>query len=151
MEKPSVEQRISAVTLGVRDLAASKNFYRDGLGWEPVFENSEVAFFQLGGLVFALYRREAFATDFQIDPQSFGNAAIALSHNVRTRSEVDPLMERAQPAVAKILKPAKEALWGGYSGYFADPDGIAWEIAWNPFWQLAEDGSVTFRSGAPPA
>ena len=148
MEKPRVEQRISAVTLGVRDLAASKNFYRDGLGWEPVFENSEIAFFQLGGLVFALYRREAFAADFQIDPQAFGNAAIALSHNVRSRSEVDPLMERALAAGAKILRPAREASWGGYSGYFADPDGFTWEIAWNPFWQMEKDGSVTFRSAA---
>jgi uncharacterized protein len=141
-----VEQRISAVTLGVRDLAASKKFYREGLGWEPVFENSEIAFFQIGGLVFALYRRDEFAADFQLDPDTIGNAAIALSHNVPSRNEVDPLMERAASAGAKILKPPKEASWGGYSGYFADPDGFAWEIAWNPFWLLEENGTVKFRS-----
>jgi predicted lactoylglutathione lyase len=142
-----MEQRISAVTLGVRDLAASKKFYREGLGWEPVFENSEIAFFQIVGLVFALYRRDEFAADFKIDPQSIGNAAMALSHNVRSKNEVDPLMERAASAGAKILKPAKDASWGGYSGYFTDPDGFAWEIAWNPFWLLEEDGTVKFRNG----
>jgi len=138
-----MEQRISVVTLGVRDLGESKKFYAGGFGWVPIFENSEVLFFQTGGLVFALYRRDEFARDFRLDPVEFGAAAtVALSHNVRTRDEVDLLMARAAEAGARILKPAQEAPWGGYSGYFSDPDGFAWEIAWNPGWRMHADGAV---------
>lgn len=141
-ESRTMDQRISLVTLGVKDLETSKRFYVDGFGWRPVFENKEIVFFQTGGMVFALFLRDHLAADFQADPATFGRAAIALAYNVRERSEVDPLMKRAASAGAKILKPAKEASWGGYSGYFSDPDGFAWEIAWNPQWRLASDGSI---------
>ena len=140
-----MDQRISVVTLGVKSLETSRKFYVDGLGWTPAFENEEIIFFQAGGMVFALFLRDQLAADFQADPATFGQAAIALAHNVREKSQVDPLMQRAAAAGAKILKPAREAPWGGYSGYFADPDGFAWEIAWNPDWHLATDGSISIR------
>jgi uncharacterized protein len=144
-ESKTMEQRISLVTLGVKDLGASKRFYADGLGWKPVFENKEIIFFQTGGMVFALFLRDKLAEDFQVDPATFGRAAVALAYNVRAKNEVDPLINKAVAAGATILKPAREASWGGYSGYFADPDGFAWEVAWNPGWGLAPDGSVEVR------
>ena len=137
-----MDQRISVVTLGVKHLETSKKFYVDGLGWKPAFENNEIIFIQAGGIVFALFLREQLAADFQDDPATFGQAAMALAYNVREKSEVEPLMQRAAAAGAKILKAAREASWGGYSGYFADPDGFAWEVAWNPQWRLASDGSI---------
>ena len=144
-ETEAMDQRISIVTLGVKDLAASKRFYVDGLGWKPAFENKEIIFFQTGGMIFALFLRNELAKDFEADAATFGRAAMALAHNVRTKAEVDPLMKRATDAGATILKPAREASWGGYSGYFADPDGFAWEIAWNPAWRIAEDGTIEFH------
>jgi uncharacterized protein len=145
MGHQSMEQRISLVTLGVKDLAASRRFYVEGLGWKPVWENQEIIFFQAGGMVFALFLRDKLAEDFQTDPKTFGMAAMALAHNVRAKSEVDPLIKRAANAGAKILKPARDAAWGGYSGYFADPDGFAWEVAWNPAWRIAPNGSIEFH------
>lgn len=139
-----MDQRISAVTLGVKDLALSKKFYVDALGWKPVFENDEIIFFQTGGTVFALFLRDRLAEDFGANPKSFGTAPISLGYNVRAKSEVDPLMQRAHSAGGTILRPASEKSWGGYSGYFADPDGFAWEVAWNPAWPVAPDGSVMF-------
>jgi uncharacterized protein len=139
-----MDQRISLITLGVKDLAASKKFYASGLGWKPVFENKEIVFFQAGGMIFALFLRDELAADFQADPATFGRAAMALAYNVRAKNEVDPLIQRAAAAGATVLKPAREASWGGYSGYFADLDGFAWEIAWNPAWRLGPDGSVTY-------
>ena len=139
-----MDQRINVVTLGVKDLAVSKKFYVDGLGWKPVFENKEISFFQTGGMVFALFLRDLLAEDFGADPKAFGRAPMALGYNVRLKSEVDPLIQRARSAGAAILKPPREQSWGGYSGYFADPDGFAWEVAWNPAWRLAPDGSVEF-------
>jgi hypothetical protein len=144
-ESQTMEQRISLVTLGVKDLVASKRFYVAGLGWKPAYEDKEIIFFQAGGLIFALFLRDKLAEDFQVDSATFGRAAMALAYNVRAKNEVDPLLKRAATAGATILKPAREASWGGYSGYFADPDGFAWEIAWNPAWRVAPDGSVQFR------
>ena len=139
-----MEQRISLVTLGVKDLNASREFYRRGFGWEPVFENKEIVFFQAGGMVFALFLRDELAADFAADPATFGRAAMALAYNVRAKSEVDPVIQHAVSAGAKMLKQAREASWGGYSGYVADPDGFAWEVAWNPAWPMAADGSIKF-------
>jgi uncharacterized protein len=144
-DTPTMEQRISIVTLGVRDLAVSRHFYADGLGWKPVFENKEIIFFQAGGMIFALFLRDELAKDFAADSATFGRPAMALAHNVRTKAEVDPLIKQAAQAGAAILKPAREASWGGYSGYFADPDGFAWEVAWNPAWSIAADGSIEFH------
>ena len=137
-----MEQRISVVTLGVKDLGVSKQFYAGGLGWKPAFADEEIAFFQAGGLVFALFLRENLAADFQGDALAFGRAAIALAYNVRAKQEVDTIIKDAANAGATVLKPPQETYWGGYSGHFADPDGFAWEIAWNPGWTITSDGSV---------
>lgn len=143
-ESHSMDQRVSLVTLGVRDLGVSKRFYVEGLGWKPVFENKEIVFFQTRGMIFALFLRDHLAAELRADQATFGRAPMTLAYNVRSKSEVEPLIERAAAAGATILLPAREAPWGGYSGYFADPDGFAWEIAWNPAWRLAPDGSVEF-------
>jgi uncharacterized protein len=139
-----MEQRISVVTLGVKDVAVSRKFYAQGLGWKPVWENKEIVFFQNGGLVFAVFLRNELAADFQAEPAAFGMAAMALGYNVRAKNEVEGFIQQAVAAGAKLLKSPRDASWGGYSGYFADPDGFAWEIAWNPFWHIAPDGNVTF-------
>jgi uncharacterized protein len=99
-------------------------------------------------MIFALFLRDHLAVDFQADPATFGRAPVALAYNVRAKSEVNPLIDRAVAAGATILKPPGEASWAGYSGYFTDPDGFAWEVAWNPAWRLGPDGSVEFRQGA---
>ena len=140
-----MEQRISLVTLGVKNLGISKRFYVDGLGWKPGFENEEIIFFQTGGTIFALFLHDHLATELKADPMAFGRAPMTLAYNVRTKSEVDPVIQRAVTAGATILLPAREASWGGYSGYFADPDGFAWEVAWNPGWRLASDGTINLR------
>jgi uncharacterized protein len=120
-----MEQRVSVVTLGVADLARSRRFYVDGLGWKPVYEDAQILFFQAGGIIFALFAKNALADDCGVDPASFGRGAVAMGYNVRAKEEVDPLLARAAAAGATLLKPGHEAFWGGYSGYFADPDGFA--------------------------
>jgi len=143
-----MEQRISIVTLGVKDLIAAKEFYSKGFGWKPAFENQEILFYQTGGMIFALFLRNQLAADFNADPTSFGRAPMALAYNVRTKAEVDPFIRRAVSVGATLLTPAREASWGGYSGYFADPDGFAWEVAWNPAWRIAPDGSIELGTSA---
>lgn len=147
-ESLTMDQRVSLLTLGVKDLAVSKKFYVAGLGWKPVFENKEIIFFQTGGMLFALFLRDHLADDFGADPKTFGRAPMSLGYNVRVKSDVDSIIQHASLAGAAILDAAKEKSWGGYSGYFADPDGFAWEVAWNPAWRLTPDGSVEF--GPPP-
>ena len=137
-----MEQRISLVTLGVADLSRSRRFYEEGLGWRPGYVSEEVVFFQAGGMVLALFARAALAQDARVVDLGNGFGGIALAHNVRRREEVDAVLAEAAAAGAAILKPAEEASWGGCSGYFADPDGHPWEVAWNPHWALAADGSV---------
>lgn len=140
-----MEQRISVITLGVKSLAASRRFYVEGLGWTPGFENKEIIFFQTGGMIFGLFPRDELAKDFQGDARAFGRAGMSLGYNVREKSEVDVLLKRAVAAGARILQAAAEKSWGGYSGYFADPDEFAWEVAWNPGWRIAADGSIALR------
>jgi uncharacterized protein len=139
-----MEQRLSVVTLGVKDLDVSKRFYVDGLGWKPVFADEEIVFFQAGGLIFTLFLRDKLAADFHGDAAAFGRAPITLAYNVREKAEVDSIIKQAADAGATVLKAPQDTYWGGYSGYFADPDGFAWEIAWNPGWTIAPDGSVKF-------
>ncbi len=131
-----MEPRISLVTLGVTDLSRSVEFYRDGLGLPLVDENTEsIAFFQTRGTWLALYPRDALAADVGVTTEGQGFSGVTLAHNVRTREEVDALLDVAVAAGVTLVKPAQDAFWGGYSGYFADPDGYLWEIAWNPhFW-----------------
>ena len=105
--------------------------------------NSEgIIFFQAGGMALALYPREELAKDANVPSDGDGFSGISLASNTRNRGEVDTTLEEAKRAGAKILKPAQEAFWGGYSGYFSDPDGFLWEVAWNPSFPIAEDGSI---------
>jgi predicted lactoylglutathione lyase len=137
-----MEQRISILTLGVANLGRSRNFY-ERLGRRRSAANSEsIVFFQAGGMALALYPRSELAKDANIVAESGGFCGIAIAYNARTRGEVDTVLAEAQAAGARILKPAKEAFWGGYSGYFADPDDFPWEVAWNPSFPIAEDGSI---------
>jgi len=137
-----MEQRVSIVTLGVEDLKASSEFY-ERLGWRRSMARSEgIVFFQAGGMALALYPRHELAKDANVTPLGDGFRGTSLAYNARSRAEVDAVLEEAQAAGAKLVKPAQEAFWGGYSGYFSDPDGFLWEVAWNPFFPIAEDGSI---------
>jgi catechol 2,3-dioxygenase-like lactoylglutathione lyase family enzyme len=136
-----MEQRLSLVTLGVADLDRARRFY-EALGWRRANDHAEVVFFQAGGMVFGLWSREALAEDARVPAAGSGFRGIALAYNTRTRAEVDTVLAEAEAAGGQILKPAEDAVWGGYTGYFADPDGHLWEVAWNPDWTIAEDGST---------
>jgi len=138
-----MEQRLTAVTLGVADLQRARRFYEKGLGWTASLAgDKDVAFFQANGLVIALWGRGNLAKDANLVDDGGGFSGIALAHNVRSREEVDAVLAKAGHAGARILKPGQETFWGGYAGYFADPDGHMWEVAWNPFWPLDKAGNV---------
>jgi uncharacterized protein len=138
-----VDQRVSMISLGVDNLKRSRQFYEEGLGWQPSKDSNEnIVFFQIGGMVLGLYSRKSLAEDAKLENDGTGFGGIALAHNVRQKADVVSVLKEAESAGAKILKPAEEAFWGGYSGYFADPDGHPWEVAWNPFWTLNDDGSI---------
>jgi catechol 2,3-dioxygenase-like lactoylglutathione lyase family enzyme len=131
-----MKPRISIITLGVADLARSVQFYREGLGLSLREGSEGIAFFETKGTWLALYPREALAADATIPVYGTGFPGFTLAHNVRSREEVDALLEEARSADAKLIKPAQDTSWGGYSGYFADPDGYLWEVAWNPFFWI---------------
>ncbi len=136
-----MEQRVSLVTLGVADVARARTFY-ENLGWTTSAEpGSDVVFFQAGGMIVALWSRAQLATDSVVDDGG-GWGGITLAHNVRSPEDVDAVLAEAQDAGATVARPGAETFWGGYSGVFVDPDGHPWEVAHNPFWTLAEDGSV---------
>jgi uncharacterized protein len=138
-----MQPRLNIITLGVRDLNKAIRFYRDGLGW-PLSSMSagDFAIFKLStGTALALYPRELLAKDANVlDNGGFGG--ITLAQNVATREEVDLALSQAVKSGGAILKSARKADWGGYSGYFADPDGHPWEVACNPFLQLAQGNLV---------
>ena len=136
-----MEQRVSLVTFGVADLARARAFY-EALGWTSNTEPAtDVAFFQAGGLVVALWDRASLAADSGVeDPGGYGG--ITLAHNVHSPEEVNAVMVQAREAGATIAREAGETFWGGYSGVFTDLDGHPWEVAHNPRWTLTEDGSV---------
>ena len=132
-----MEPRISIITLGVSDLPRSVRFYRDGLGLTLYDDNTEsIAFFQNKGTWLALYPRDALAADVGIPTEGSGFSGVTLAHNLRTKEEVDELLDVAVAAGGTLVKPAQDTFWGGYSGYFSDPDGYLWEIAWNPFFWI---------------
>lgn len=138
-----MEQRISLVTLGVKNLARSRQFYEQGLGWLPSSASNEhIAFYQAGGMAIALYPVHELAKDANL-PLGVGFGGMTLAYNVRQREEADLVLAQAQAAGAAILKPAADAFWGGYSGYFADLDGYPWEVAWNPHFSLDQTGNLT--------
>jgi len=139
-----MQQRLSVITLPVADLRRSAAFYCAGFGWTPAFENEEVIFFQLNGFVLSLFLKSAFEKDINARVADGGHA-FALAHNVEGRLEVDDVFAQARNAGARILKEPVATEWGGYAGYFADPDGHAWEVAHNPAWPISEEGYTTFR------
>lgn len=132
-----MKPRISLVTLGVADLARSRRFYHEGLGL-PVFGDFPgVVFLQLQGTWLSLYPRTELAADAQVpDPGAQGFRGFTLAHNVESRERVAAVLAEAERAGARIVKPARDTDWGGHSGYFEDPDGYLWEVAWNPHFDL---------------
>lgn len=131
------------VTLGVSDLPRSRLFCEKGLGWTSANPGNEsIAFYQVGPLVFSLFPKAELARDANLEDANPGPGGITLAHNVATHEEVDALLVEAEAAGGNILKSAQQAEWGGYSGYFADPDGHLWEVAVNPHWTLTADGGV---------
>ncbi|AXY44218.1 VOC family protein [Halomonas sp. JS92-SW72] len=134
---------MSLITLGVGDLARARRFYEEGLGWRVgLAVEGEVAFFQLNGLILSLYSRAALAQDAGVAESGSGFAGITLAHNVRSEEEVDALLSEAQRVGGRVVKPAHRAEWGGYSGYFADPDGHLWEVAFNPGFPIDAEGNT---------
>ncbi|MEX2643742.1 MAG: VOC family protein [Acetobacterales bacterium] len=143
--------RVSLITLGVRSLKRARRFYERGLGWKPSRLSSDsIVFYQLdGGMVFSLYGMEELATDANQDPagrpaDSF--SGVALAHNVGDPAEVDRLLNRVLRHGATVTRPARKTSWGGYAGYFADPDGHVWEVAWNPHFPLDDAGGMQLPS-----
>jgi catechol 2,3-dioxygenase-like lactoylglutathione lyase family enzyme len=135
-----VEQRLSLVTLGVRDLARAKAFY-EALGWSGESPDGEVIFFQAGGVIIALWDRAALAEDSGVsDGGAWGGVTIA--HNVDSPEAVEAVLAEAAAAGATIARAGAPTFWGGYSGVFVDPEGHPWEVAHNPGWPLAADGSI---------
>jgi catechol 2,3-dioxygenase-like lactoylglutathione lyase family enzyme len=136
-----MDQRVSLVTLGVRDLARARAFYEE-LGWRTgAAPDDDVVFFQAGALIVALWSREMLAEDSGV-ADGGGWGGVTLAYNVRSPQEVDAVLTEAAAAGAKIARAGAETFWGGYSGVFIDPDGHPWEIAHNPHWTLEDDGSV---------
>ena len=136
-----MEQRVSLCTLGVRDLARARAFY-EALGWRTgAAPGDDVAFFEAGGMVLALWDRARLAEDSGV-ADAGGWGGVTLAHNVRSPAEVDRVIAEAEAAGARIARHGAATFWGGYSGVFLDPDGHPWEVAHNPHWGLREDGSV---------
>lgn len=137
----AMEPRISFVTLGVSDLERSAGFYQAGLGLARLPSPPDVAFFQMGQTRLALYPRHLLAADAGVPSQGSGFPGFALAHNVGSAADADRLLAEAVAAGGRIVKPAQPAEWGGYAGYFADPDGFLWEVAWNPRFPLVDQAS----------
>jgi catechol 2,3-dioxygenase-like lactoylglutathione lyase family enzyme len=143
----NMNPRISMITLGVRDLAGAVEFYEQGLGFPRMASPPEVAFFTLNGTWLGLYSREALAEDATVSAQGSGFEGFTLSHNVSSEAEVEKVMGQALAAGATLVKAVQKVFWGGTSGYFKDPDGHLWEVAYNPhFWVGPTDSS----SGSNP-
>jgi len=144
-EEGDVEQRVSLITLGVRDLERARSFYV-GLGWSAHDDdNDDVVFFQAGGMVVALWDRGSLAADSAVNDAG-GWGGVTLAYNVRAPEEVDEVIEEARAAGATIGREPGETFWGGYSGVFIDPDGYPWEVAHHPHWTIEEDGALTIPS-----
>ena len=142
-----MEPRVSVVTLGVANLHRSRQFY-EAMGWTVASRElvDEIVTFNLNGIGLALFPVAELAEDAEVLPEVPAFRGVTLAHNVRTREEVAPLLAQAERAGGRIVKQAKETVWGGFSGYFADPDHHLWEICWNPQSPLAEDGSFQWTS-----
>ena len=137
-----MDPRLTLVTLGVADLARASRFY-EALGWtRSAYASEGVAFFQLGGMALSLFPRENLAADAGVPAEGSGFRGFSLAYNTASKDETDAVLAQAVEAGATLVKPAHDVFWGGYSGYFADPDGTLWEVAWNPGFALLPDGSM---------
>ena len=136
-----MEQRVSLITLGVADVAASRAFY-ERLGWIVAMDVQETVFFQIGGSVLTLWSRDKLAEDSGVSDNG-GWGGITLAHNVSSPEAVERVIEEARAAGASIVREPAPTSWGGFSGVFVDPDGHPWEVAHNPYWTLADDGSIS--------
>lgn len=137
-----MEARLSLVTLGVADIVRARRFY-EALGFvASAHSQPSVTFFSAGGVVLSLFGRAELARDAEVVDSPSGFSGIALAHNCRSEAEVDQALSDAVAAGARLVKPAQKVFWGGYCGYFADPDGHLWEVAYNPFWPLDADGKI---------
>jgi catechol 2,3-dioxygenase-like lactoylglutathione lyase family enzyme len=138
-----MDQHVHLVTLGVRNLDSSKKFYIETLGWKPSSaSNDGTLFIQAGGVVLTLYPRELLAEDAKVSPEGNGFSGFTLAYNARSESEVDEIIADLRSKGVKIVKEPQKVFWGGYSSYFADPDGYLWEVAYNPFFPFDENGNL---------
>ncbi len=138
-----MRQKLNLITLGVTDFKRSIAFYEKGLGWKKSSASmDEFVVFPLGGIVLGIYPRNELAADATVPPEGSGFTGITLSHNTKSEKEVDEVMSEVEKLGATIVKPAQKVFWGGYSGYFKDPDGHLFEVAYNPFWKLDENDNV---------
>lgn len=140
-------QRVSLITLGVADLDRAESFYAE-LGWVPADGAPGVVFYQLDGMVLGFFGLEPLAEDQGRPGAELGKGAMTLAQNFPDREGVDAAWNKALAAGATALKAPVEVFWGGYSGYYADPDGHVWEVAHNPFWSISEGGRITLPTGA---
>ena len=137
-----MQQQISCVTLGIADLARSRRFYVEGFGWKPVFENEDVIFYQMNGLMLGTWLAKSLEEDMRRGTVHPGTFSIA--HNVKAKEDVQPVLDRLAKFGGKVLRAADAPPHGGFRGYIADPDDHAWEIAWNPGWPISPEGYVTW-------
>ena len=142
-----MEPRLSLVTIGVADLRRSVAFYRDVVGWIPAVVLDDYVVFDLGGTMFALWPHDALAAELGVPADAGAYPAVALAHNVRSREAVDAVFRDLRERGATIAREPTPTPWGGYSGYFQDPDGHRWEVAHNPGWPLDEHGRVALPTG----
>lgn len=145
-----MDRRLSIVTLGVSDLERARRFYGEVLGWKPAPQSAgEILFFQAGGVILALYPRPLLAKEAGIDPGGSGWGGFTLSQNVPEREDVDRVLAELAARGVRIIRPAEDVFWGGRSGYFADPDGNPWEVAWNPGFPLDAAGIIRLEPARP--
>lgn len=138
--------RPHVITLGYSELARSRRFYEEGLGFKAAqASQDDIVFYATGGAVLALYPRELLAEDARISADGTGFSGITLATNVERKEEVAEILGRAEHFGGKILKSAQDVFWGGHSGYFADPDGHLWEVAWNPYFEFDAQGNVALE------
>ena len=138
-----MNQHLHIVTLGVKDLARSRAFYAEILGWTASAASNEgIYFFQAGGAVLALFPRDELARDATVEAEGSGFPGFTLAHNARSEAEVDQIIAGMKAKGVKIAKEPQKVFWGGYSSYFADPDGYLWEVAYNPFFPFDESGNL---------
>ncbi|MEH0155889.1 VOC family protein [Limibacter armeniacum] len=138
-----MRQKINIITLGVTNLEKSLDFYEKGLGWKrSEASQGDIVFFQLGGIVLALYPKEKLAEDVTVPSNGNGFSGITIAYNTKSELEVDEVLKEVEMLGAKIIKPAQKVFWGGYSGYFSDPDGHLFEVAYNPFVAFDENDNL---------